>query len=62
MNDQPKSLANADTRAERLAGLHAPHMLPLTRFVEGLRQRKGSGYEIPYFDPPTAASTQRRCS
>ncbi len=26
-------------------------MLPLTSFVEGLRQRKGSGYEIPYFDP-----------
>jgi hypothetical protein len=51
MTDHPKSLSNDDTRAERYAALHAPHMLPLTRFVEGLRQRKGPGYEIPYFDP-----------
>ena len=26
-------------------------MQPLTRFVDELRQHKGQGYEIPYFDP-----------
>lgn len=48
---QPKIPFQADTWAERAAGLYAPHMLPLTSFVEGLRQRKGPGYEIPYLDP-----------
>ena len=31
--------------------LHAPHIAPLTRFVEQLRSEARCGAEIPYFDP-----------
>jgi hypothetical protein len=49
--DEPKSLRFEHVRQERLSGLHAPHIAPLTRYVEELRQQKGEGYEIPHFDP-----------
>ena len=31
--------------------LQAPHIRPLTTFVEELREEAGAGAEIPYFDP-----------
>ncbi len=49
--DEPKTLRGQDARTARLAEIHAAHMHPLTRYVEELRQQKGEGYEIPYFDP-----------
>jgi uracil-DNA glycosylase len=49
--DEPKTLRLEHVRQERLSGLHAPHIVALTRFVEELRQQKGEGYEIPFMDP-----------
>lgn len=49
--DEPKTLRFEHVRQERLSALNAPHIEPLTRFVEALRQQKGDGFEIPYFDP-----------
>jgi uracil-DNA glycosylase len=49
--DEPKNLRFEHVRIERITGLCAPHMAPLSHFVETLRQRKGDDFEIPYFDP-----------
>lgn len=51
MLTEPKSLRHTSVRAQRVAELNAPHVQPLTRFVDDLRQQKGPGHEIPYFDP-----------
>lgn len=51
MTHEPKTLRSQDARTARLAEIHAPHIAPLTRFVEELRQQKGEGYEIPFMDP-----------
>lgn len=47
----PKSLRDPEARARRVAALHAPHIEPLTKFVEALRAEVGPDYSIPYFDP-----------
>ena len=48
---EPKTLGFEQIRGERLSGLFAPHITGLTRFVEELRQMKGTDFHIPYFDP-----------
>ena len=49
--DEPKTLRFEHVRQERLSALNAPHIEPLTRFVEALRQQKGEDFHIPDFDP-----------
>ena len=49
--DRPKLLGEAAAIAARMEELHAPHIAPLTAFVEELRVEVGSGAEVPYFDP-----------
>ena len=49
--DQPKSLSSESALNERLALINEPHVKPLSRFVERLRNRMGSDANIPYIDP-----------
>jgi len=49
--DEPKSLRSTEERNRRLSIINAPHVAPLSAFVERLRKRMGDEYEIPYFDP-----------
>ena len=49
--DEPKSLAIAQIKADRIAGLEEPLIAPLTRYVELIRQETGLVNEIPFFDP-----------
>ncbi len=49
--DQPKSLANELVCKHRMGLLQEPHIAPLTKFVENLRQKLGPKYSIPFFDP-----------
>src|SRR5258708_18766606 len=49
--DTPKSLAQPNERANRLALIKAPHVAPLNDMVEALRDEFGPPYQIPYFDP-----------
>jgi hypothetical protein len=49
--DKPKSLRHPIAIQDRLAGIFAPHILPLTNFVETIRKEIGLNREIPYFDP-----------
>lgn len=49
--DRPKLLEDATAVAERMSELHAPHIAPLTTFVEELRAEAGPGAQVPYFDP-----------
>lgn len=49
--DRPKLLGDAAAVTARLLELHAPHIVPLTAFVEELRVEAGPGAEVPYFDP-----------
>jgi hypothetical protein len=52
--DEPKTLRFEHVRQERLSALNAPHIEPLTRFVEALRQQKGDDFHIPFMDPHDA--------
>jgi uracil-DNA glycosylase len=49
--DAPKTLAYESERNARLALLSQPHARPLASLVEKIRQAKGPGYRVPYFDP-----------
>ncbi|MEQ1795399.1 MAG: uracil-DNA glycosylase [Nitrospira sp.] len=49
--DRPKLLGDATAVAVRMKELRAPHIAPLTSFVEDLRAEAGPGAEVPYFDP-----------
>jgi len=49
--DHPKLLGNAEAVAARLREIRAPHIAPLTSFVEQLRHELSGAGEIPYFDP-----------
>lgn len=49
--DQPKLLGKIEAREARLLQLHAPHIAPLTNFVNELRSEAGPDAAIPYFDP-----------
>lgn len=49
--DEPKTLRFEHVRQECLSALNAPHIEPLTRFVEALRQQKGEDFHIPFMDP-----------
>jgi hypothetical protein len=49
--DQPKLLANVEARNVRHSELQEPQIAPLTAFVDKLRVKMGSDYQIPYFDP-----------
>ncbi|MDP3048993.1 MAG: uracil-DNA glycosylase [Thermodesulfovibrionales bacterium] len=49
--DKPKSLRYPIAIQSRLAGIFAPHISPLTDFVETIRKETGLNREIPYFDP-----------
>ncbi len=51
MEDYPKSLKDETVRLAREQMLKQSHILPLTRFVEKIRQIKGNEAYIPYFDP-----------
>jgi uracil-DNA glycosylase len=50
-DDQPKSFRQPAVVARRKAMLELPHVAPLTRFVEELRQSLGRSDSVPYFDP-----------
>lgn len=47
----PKLLGVEEAVAARMGELRAPHIAPLTAFVEELRAEAGSGAQVPYFDP-----------
>lgn len=47
----PKLLGVDEAVAARMGELRAPHIAPLTAFVEELRAEAGSGAQVPYFDP-----------
>ena len=49
--DAPKTLSSQSERIARAALLSEPHVEPLARLVERMRQAKGPGYMIPDFDP-----------
>lgn len=49
--DQPYSLQNDQEREYRHSLILAPHIAPLTAFVDQLRDHTGMGRAIPYFDP-----------
>lgn len=49
--DRPKLLGDPLARSERIDGLQAPHMKPLSDFVVRLRQEVGDDASIPDFDP-----------
>jgi hypothetical protein len=48
--DRPKLLGDAAAVTARLLELHAPHIVPLTAFVEELRVEAGPGAEVPYLE------------
>ena len=48
--DLPKLLGDPEAVASRMKELHAPHIHPLTVFVEQLRLDVGPEMRIPYFD------------
>ncbi len=53
-DDMARSMKDPDVRERRRAMLQAPHMAPLTEFVERLRLRGKEKYatcEVPDFDP-----------
>lgn len=49
--DEPKSLRSIEECKRRLSIINAPHVAPLSAFVERLRESMGDEYKIPYFDP-----------
>jgi uracil-DNA glycosylase len=49
--DLPKSLGDPKHRVERHTKLHEPHIEKLTAFAESIRQKRGCGKAVPYFDP-----------
>lgn len=49
--DRPKLLKDLRAREDRILGLQAPHIAPLSDFVAQLRQEVGSEAAIPDFDP-----------
>ena len=49
--DKPKLLRNKDVLTARSYELHNSRIAPLTKFVDMLRDKAGSNYFIPYFDP-----------
>ena len=51
MTDFPKSLKEKTERVAREQLLTQDHMMPLTSFVEKIRQEKGRGAYVPNFDP-----------
>ncbi len=48
-DDYPRSMRDAGVRERRKLMLREPHVLPLTTYVEKLRER--GGVEVPDFDP-----------
>jgi len=51
ITDRPKLLGDTTAIHDRLDELQAPHIAPLTAFVEDLRLEVGTEAKIPYFDP-----------
>ena len=49
--NQPYALASPAERARRADMAHAPHMKPLTEYLNQVKQRQGDGYDLPAFDP-----------
>jgi len=49
--DRPKLLGDAGALESRLSQINDPHMAPLTRFVERLREHMGPEAAIPFIDP-----------
>lgn len=49
--DAPKSLRDPVVIQSRVERLFAPHISPLTHFVETIRSETGLNRQIPYFDP-----------
>lgn len=50
-SDRPKLLGDAAAVTARMKELNAPHVVPLTTFVDELRAEVGPGAAVPYFDP-----------
>ena len=51
MNDYPKSLKEKTVRAACEQLLKQKHILPLTTFVEKIREEQGENAYVPYFNP-----------
>ena len=45
------SLGDYSIRQDRVDMISNPHIKPLTDFVATIREEKGLGYDVPYFDP-----------
>jgi uracil-DNA glycosylase len=51
MIDAPRALGILEHRKHRLAQCYEPHVRDLTAFVERIRNERGCGDSVPYFDP-----------
>lgn len=49
--DAPKSLADPEVRAARVAALTSPHIAPLSAFAASVRAKAGPLAAVPEFDP-----------
>ena len=49
--DKPKLLGNAAALEQRLSQINEPHIVPVTAFIERLRERMGPQAAIPFIDP-----------
>lgn len=49
--DAPKTLASEAERTQRATLLTQPHVQPLARLVQKMRDARGEGFAIPDFDP-----------
>jgi hypothetical protein len=61
MNSHSAPRAHRETAnvERKLARLREPHIIPLTRFVERLRNQRGGGEVVPWFDPYEAGTATR---
>ncbi len=51
VNDRAQSLREPDVRLAREAAVWETHVGPLNSFVHQIRQQRGVGKKVPYFDP-----------
>lgn len=58
--DKPRSLKNMKVREDRLEKRFESRVAKLNKFVEQVRQERGKGCQIPYFDPEDGG-VEARC-
>ncbi len=56
---EPRSHRDRREVQRKISLLHAPHIEPLTAYVEELRRERGGGESVPWFDPTEAGVSAR---